>query len=242
MKWLLILSVFNPLGLIQMSEDFKSEQLRYPRVRKAYQEKEAALVKLLREKDIEINDFNLFIRCFKQEQLVEVWVKAKDSTDFIHFKNYNFCSSSGDLGPKRKEGDGQIPEGFYTIDRFNPYSNFYLSLGVNYHNKSDRVLGDQQSPGGEIFIHGDCVTIGCIPITDNLIKELYVLAVEAKNGGQSRIPVHIFPFKFAASWQDGEHLSQRTFWTNLKQGYDYFDLKKQIPEIQIDNKGKYLFR
>ena len=122
-----------------------------------------------------------------------MWIKEKGKEEFTLLHTYAFCSTSGTLGPKRKEGDLQIPEGIYHINHFNPVSNFYLSLGVNYPNASDNILSDKQHPGGSIYIHGNCVTIGCIPITDEKIKELYVLAVEAKNNGQENIPIHIFP-------------------------------------------------
>src|SRR5690606_17823468 len=79
------------------------------------------------------------------------------------------------------------------INHFNPVSNFYLSLGVSYPNASDRILSDRAAPGGAIYVHGNCVTLGCIPITDDKIKELYVMAVEAKNNGQQKIPIHIYP-------------------------------------------------
>ena len=97
-------------------------------------------------------------------------------------------------GPKRREGDLQIPEGFYYIDRFNPKSNFYLSLGINYPNQSDRVLGKRGNLGGDIHSYTAAgVTIGCVPITDEYIKEVYWLAVQAKSNGHAKIPVHIFP-------------------------------------------------
>src|SRR5690606_11025729 len=103
----------------------------------------------------------------------------KNGEKFTLVKTYPVCSSSGLPGPKRKKGDRQTPEGFYHIDRFNPQSAFHLSLGINYPNSSDKILG-HSDPGGDIFIHGSCVTIGCVPLTDDLIKEVYVLAVEAK--------------------------------------------------------------
>ncbi len=94
-------------------------------------------------------------------------------------------------------GDYQVPEGFYYINEFNPRSLYHLSLGLNYPNASDRMLCDMSQPGGDIYIHGSCVTTGCIPITDGQIEELYVLAAHAKDMGQDFIPVHIFPVNFS---------------------------------------------
>src|SRR5690606_26788584 len=115
---------------------------------------------------------------------------------FQHFKTYKVCALAGTLGPKRMEGDYQVPEGFYYINEFNPRSVYHLSLGLNYPNASDRYLSDAIQPGGDIYIHGSCVTTGCIPITDSQIEELYALATYAKNAGQDFIPVHIFPVRF----------------------------------------------
>jgi len=83
--------------------------------------------------------------------------------------------------------------GFYDLDWFNPQSNFYLSLHINYPNAADRILGSHQNPGGDIFLHGNCVSIGCIPITDDGIKEVYWLAVLVQNEGERHMPIHIFP-------------------------------------------------
>jgi len=81
-------------------------------------------------------------------------------------KNYPICATSGLLSPKRRFGDEQVPEGF------NPQSNFQLSLHVSYPNAADRISGSKQNLG-DIFLDGNCVTIGCIPITDDEIKEVY---------------------------------------------------------------------
>ncbi len=144
------------------------------------------------------------------------------------------------------QGDGQVPEGFYYIDRFNPYSNFYLSLGINYPNALDKKNAINSNPGGDIFIHGNCVTIGCIPITDDNIKELYLLAIEAKEHGQSKIPVHIFPAKFSeTNWKNLQNKNKQksfliSFWTDMKPAYDYFETHKKVPSVKISSSGKYL--
>lgn len=178
---------------------FKTEQLRHARVRKAYQEKEALLRDLFRERNLVYPPKRIFIRIFKSELDLEVWTLCERDSTFHLVNNYPVCGLSGSLGPKRRQGDLQVPEGFYHIDRFNPVSNFHLSLGINYPNESDVILGESANLGGDIFIHGGCATIGCIPMTDEWIKEIYVLAVEARNNGQPRVPVHIFPMRPATT-------------------------------------------
>src|SRR5207244_11578237 len=95
--------------------------------------------------------------------------------------------------PKRRFGDEQVPEGFYELDWFNPQSNFYLSLHINYPNASDRILSSRQNPGGDIFLHGNCASIGCIPVTDDGIKAVYWLAVLVHNQNQQHLPIEFYP-------------------------------------------------
>ncbi|HAD82265.1 TPA: hypothetical protein DCG35_07315 [Candidatus Edwardsbacteria bacterium] len=225
---------------------FKQRQLQYPRVRAAFVEKEPLLKAKFSEKELAYPPANIFLRIFKNEKQVEVWV-GSGQNGYQLAEIYDICSSSGGLGPKRARGDRQVPEGFYHISHFNPASSFHLSLGLSYPNRSDRILKKGSDPGGSIYIHGDCVTIGCIPITDDRIKELYVLAVEARAAGQARIPVHVFPARldslnFAALQReyagDGALIG---FWENLKTGYDRFQSSGRVPKVTIDNKGKYLF-
>ena len=230
------------------SRTFKEDQLRYERVRTAVKQNESNLKKLFADQGLKYPPVQIFIRVFKQEKIVELWAFSKKDDKFRKVTSYPICSSSGKLGPKRRSGDFQVPEGFYHVNRFNPASRFYLSLGINYPNASDRILGVTGKLGGDIFIHGNCVTIGCVPITDDLIKELYLAAVEAKSNGQRNIPVHIFP----ARLNDGgmkklrEIYSERSelisFWESLKPAYDFFENNRNIPGIQVNNKGAYEVR
>ena len=229
------------------SGTFKENQKKEGRVKKAYANKEESLKKLVKSKGLDYASLQIYIRAFKFEKELEVWGKDKNTSKFKLIKTYNFCKSSGDLGPKRKSGDGQIPEGFYHIDRFNPWSNFHLSLGVNYPNKSDKKKSPHKDLGGDIFLHGNCVTIGCIPLTDDKIEELYVLAVEAKDNGQSKIPVHIFPIKLSKTGMiylrtfTGASEKLKKFWKNLEQGYTLFESNRKIPSVSVAENGDYKF-
>lgn len=224
------------------AQSFLDEQLRYPRVRDARDEVDESLRQAFEEKELTYPPTDVFIRAFKSEQEMEVWVEENEG--WALFKTYPICRLSGRLGPKRKEGDGQIPEGFYRLTTFNPASSFHLSMQVNYPNASDRKLSDPDQPGGLIFIHGACVTIGCIPITDPWIKELYWLAVLARSNGGG-LPVHIFPFRMSdpqMAWArrfygPNELLIQ--FWEQLQDGYEVFESTKQLPVITVDSEGRY---
>ncbi|MEN7551744.1 L,D-transpeptidase family protein [Rapidithrix thailandica] len=226
---------------------FKTEQLKYSRVRTAYLEKENRVKSLLKNKGLDSKHLEIFIRAFKSEKCLELWGKNKTDEKFQLITSYDFCTTSGNLGPKRQEGDLQIPEGFYHINQFNPWSKFYLSLGINYPNASDKILGVQQRLGNHIFIHGNCITIGCIPVTDDKIKELYLFAVEAKNNGQHKIPVHIFPARLNEQKLQAlrERYSTRqtltSFWQNLKDGFDHFENTHTLPKVTVAQNGSYMF-
>jgi murein L,D-transpeptidase YafK len=223
--------LFPIIALIMFpnQKDFKKDQLRYPRVRVAYEDKEESMLKLLENQGIERSTLSVYLRAFKSEKEIELWGRDEASRSFKLIRTYEVCAISGKIGPKRKQGDLQIPEGFYHIDRFNPYSNYYLSLGINYPNNSDRILGTYSNLGGDIFIHGNCVTIGCLPITDEQIKELYIFCVEARSNDQEKIPVTIFPSRL----EDAEFEKLKNtyandkdklgLWEDLKKGYDIFN-------------------
>jgi len=119
----------------------------------------------------------------KEKQILEVWSKATEKDEFILRKTYPYTSFSGVLGPKLKEGDRQIPEGVYSIEGLNPNSKFHLSIKVGYPNDLDKKLAleeNRESLGGDIFIHGKASTIGCIPIGDSNIEELFYLVATVK--------------------------------------------------------------
>jgi TonB family protein len=208
---------------------------------------EDSLVKQFKEKGLEWPAKYLYIRSFKYDSQLEVWVKGEKNEAFKLFKTYKVCAMAGTLGPKRMEGDYQVPEGFYYINEFNPRSIYHLSLGLNYPNASDRFLSDAIQPGGDIYIHGSCVTTGCIPITNSQIEELYLLASYAKAHGQDFIPVHIFPVKFDNK-RSSEYLNRyvRDFAdyaalaSSLKEVYYYFEKYKNLPVIMVNGRGSYV--
>ncbi len=232
-EWKAILILFF---FLSCGKNNNSEYNTMTRVEAAYHENYDALKKELNVRGIGVENINLFLRAFKKEEILEVWAKNHTGNIFIKIKEYAFCATSGTLGPKRKEGDKQIPEGFYHIDRFNPKSKFYLSLGLNYPNASDLMLSDQKKPGSDIFIHGGCATVGCIPITDKKIKELYVLTSEAIKWGQKEIPVHIFPFKMTEEkvQKYGKKYPQhKSFWQQIRPAFLFFEKNKKLGSFPI---------
>ena len=242
----LFIIIICTIGNTIMAQNFKAEQLKKSRVKQAYNNTTVQLDLKLDQFGLKRENIELFLRGVKYEKKLEVWIKHRDSIPYKLFKVYDFCVLSGNLGPKTAQGDLQVPEGFYHIDRFNAWSTFHLSLGINYPNLADKKLNGAGNLGGDIFIHGDCVSIGCIPITNTCIEELYVLAMEAKNNGQTKLPVHVFPFKMTKKNMDTALLfisdeALKSFWENLKQGFFWFEEKRNLPEVKVSPNGNYLY-
>ena len=189
----------------------------------------------------------VYIRSFKYDARLEVWVKNSIKEQYKLFKTYKVCMQSGTMGPKRLQGDYQVPEGFYYINEFNPNSNYHMALGLNYPNASDKILSDSLRPGGDIYIHGSCVSVGCIPVTDQQIEEIYVITSYAKNNGEEFIPVHVFPIKYNQK-KSLEYLktsaknnpSLEKFALQLKTVFDRFEETKQLPVFMVNKKGEYV--
>ncbi len=190
----------------------------------------------------------IFVRWLKQEASLELWARNA-AEPFRLVAKWPILASSGKPGPKRREGDYQVPEGFYEIDRFNPESLFHLSLGLNYPNASDRVLSDPKQPGSDIFIHGKDGSVGCAPIGDDGIEELYLAAVDARTAGQARIQVHIFPARMdGPQWEAfvAPYRSDRPelvrFWESLRPGYEAFEHSRQLADVKVVGEGRYHIR
>lgn len=190
-----------------------------------------------------VKNSRFFLRVFKHEKKLELWVL--NNSHYKFYKEYSICALSGTVGPKRKYGDLQVPEGFYYINRFNPKSKYKYSLGLNYPNESDRILGFKGNLGGSIFIHGSCLSVGCIAIGDLNIGELYQILSEEKTITQ----VHVFPIDYSnrKSVYYLENLMKKRselidFEKNIYEGYSYFEDKLILPKISVSPQGKYIFQ
>jgi len=247
MKMVIAVTTLLTLASLTMESDFIKQQKNYERVKVAFAEKGEQVKNKLKSASIDEQQLNIIIVAYKQEQQLLIYAKNKTDNKYKQLVSYPICANSGVLGPKRKQGDMQVPEGFYHINVFNPVSNFYLSLGINYPNAADKRKTKAADPGGAIFIHGSCVTIGCLPMTDDKIKEIYLYALKAKQSGQNQIPVYIFPCKMTA-----ENMKQLTsihkenptllnFWQNIQAGYTKFEAEHVELKVKVDEKGDYKF-
>lgn len=178
----------------------------------------------------------VYIRIFKEERALELWVKGDDS--FALFRSYDICNHSGGLGPKLKEGDRQSPEGFYLVGKgaLNPNSSYHLSFNLGFPNAYDRSQG---RTGSFLMVHGACASIGCYAMTDAGIEEIYVLVEAALNIGQEAVPVHAFPFRMTEA-RMAQEVGNRWygFWRDLKAGHDAFEVRRIPPDIRVSD-GRY---
>jgi murein L,D-transpeptidase YafK len=248
-RTILILAFFGLMFSTGRGQSFLQQQMQSPVFRDAIEQKDSVLKKQFEAKGLAYPAHYIYLRSFKYDSRLEVWVKNNPTDTFTLFKAYRICALSGTMGPKRREGDRQVPEGFYYINEFNPRSTYHLALGLNYPNFSDRAHGDRSNPGSGIYIHGSCVTVGCIPLTNPQIDEVYILAAHARDLGQDYIPVHIFPIQFdnktSISYLNkasrSDDVSQQ-FWLDLKEAYDDFNRTHQLPLILFDGKGNYVVK
>jgi murein L,D-transpeptidase YafK len=180
----------------------------------------------------------VMIRIFKKESQFELWLQKNGR--FEHFETYAICAWSGKLGPKRREGDLQTPEGFYHVDvgqlrlRGRNARSFY----INYPNALEKTLG---RTGSAIMVHGHCQSIGCYAMTDPAAEEIYALVERALFQGQVQIEVQAFPFRMTDANMAAHASSEwHSYWQNLKTGYDLFEATR-LPPIASACGGKYVF-
>jgi len=184
-------------------------------------------------------DDPILIRAYKKESELEVWKRGSNGK-YALLKTYPICRWSGQLGPKTREGDRQVPEGFYTVTpaQMNPNSNYYLSFDTGYPNAFDRSLGRN---GGDIMVHGSCSSRGCFAMTDQNIAEIYAIAREAFASGQRAVQFQSYPFRMTPQNLAKHRLDPNiAFWKNLKEGSDTFEVTKDEVPVAVANR-RYQF-
>jgi len=229
------------------ADSYEVQQKSFPRVRDAFRDQEADWRARFRDSLAAWPPREVYLRAYKAEGELELWAASDkgDEMPLVRVHTFPICAASGDLGLKRRSGDGQVPEGFYRINRFNPHSSYLLSLGLDYPNAWDkaRASQDKLSAGGDIFIHGSCVTIGCLPLGDAAIQGLYLVAVKAKSAGQRTIHIAVSPCRFGEAAcearlkdlkadPDTKHVHQA-----LRVAEIAFGVSRRRPEVNVTRKG-----
>ena len=174
----------------------------------------------------------------KEEKSMELWALHKKK--WVHVHDFAIRGASGHMGPKLREGDKQVPEGFYKITMLNPNSRYHLSLKINYPNKFDRKharIEKRHKPGGQIFIHGTSYSIGCLAVGNPASEDIFVLAEKI---GIKNIDVIIAPYDFRRykakrraldpEWVDG-------LYAKLHKRMLVFDKKKSAKKSTSPQRG-----
>lgn len=224
------LALTSPVG----AGTFLTRQLRAPRVTAALKAQATPLRQAFEDARADWPPRALFLTGYKHEGVLEVWAGAADGPQLVPVWTLPICARSGRLGPKRREGDGQIPEGLYRINRFNPRSAFHLSLGLDYPTDVDRTRAGDAPPGSDIFIHGGCASIGCLAIEDGPMERLYLATVMARDRGQRVLNVHLFPCRFGTpecearlSEEEGVAPDTVALWGHLRAVHSSFEANQR---------------
>ncbi|AGF78881.1 hypothetical protein UWK_02341 [Desulfocapsa sulfexigens DSM 10523] len=235
---LLVLTLLISL-IVLAAQGFATESMipSSDKSQNAYRRVAPTLIRTMQKKGLSLGD-PVFIRIFKQEKTLEVWIRQ--GLTYTLFKSYSICHHSGDIGPKIREGDKQSPEGFYTVgaDQLNPNSSYHLSFNLGFPNEYDR---SHNRTGSLLMIHGRCSSAGCFAMTNFRMDEIYAIVESAIIAGQSQVPVHIFPFKMTPKKMAAHRNSKWiAFWENIKEGYDYFEGHHAPPVVVVQDK-RYQF-
>ena len=220
---------FVVAGALALTGCYGDEGYQIPT--RAMKELSPEMLALLDQKNMP-KDSPILVRVFKEESELEVW-KEDTTGRYMLLKVYPICRWSGELGPKKVQGDRQAPEGFYSITPglMNPNSNYYLAINVGFPNAYDKA---NNYSGAFLMIHGDCSSAGCYAMTDEQIGEIYSLARESFLGGQKEFQIQAYPFRLtAANLARHRNNPNMPFWKMIKEGNDHFEVTHLEPKVDV---------
>lgn len=168
----------------------------------------------------------LLLLGLKTEKVLEIY--GNDENGKLHYVcTYPILGTSGVLGPKLKEGDKQMPEGFYKIREFEPNSSYHVALRVDYPGEFDKARGKddgRENLGSDIMIHGNNCSVGCLAMGDPASEDLFVLVHDV---GIPNTELIMSPYDFRKPLPEGVVLPSEPAWLAPL----YEDLKKRILQI-----------
>ncbi|MBC8126114.1 MAG: murein L,D-transpeptidase [Gloeobacteraceae cyanobacterium ES-bin-144] len=233
----ILISIFPCMMELASAQNDSSVQSSAKRVKAAADRVIPELTAALAQLDLHFGD-PVFIRAFKEEQQLELWIRRRDTGKFSLFRTWPIAALSGETGPKIAEGDGQVPEGFYHVppSAMKPDSTFHLAFNIGFPNAYDKTHG---RTGSFIMIHGNRVSIGCLAMTNAKIEEIFTLCDAAHRAGQKFFRVHIYPFRMTDARMALETNNPHSaFWRNLREVYDEFEKTHVPPEVIVVD-GRY---
>jgi murein L,D-transpeptidase YafK len=225
----------------------RAAQADIPRLTRIRARVMGAIEDLFSDRGVTYPPRRVFLRAFKHERQLELWAASHRDDPLTLVETHPVCAASGVLGPKRRQGDLQVPEGVYAIHRYNAWSNYHLALRVNYPNASDRVRGFRWNLGGAIMVHGECASIGCIAIRNRPIERVFIPVLDGSRAGRQQPPIHIFPTRFDEpdAWSRLEDAAGGDeallgFWRELEPIHAAFADAKHVPRVEIHARtGRY---
>ncbi len=200
-KWLIrflliaVFGVFLLVGTVFAAEYFSDKKTVKERIAEFGDEARNRMKPYFEQAKVTYPPKQLTFIGLKEEKTLELWV-VTGTGKRIFIRDYPILAASGVAGPKLREGDRQVPEGFYGIESLNPNSRYHVSLRVSYPNDEDRKHGKEENRerlGGDIMIHGKSASIGCLAMGDPAAEELFTLAADI---GQKHVTVIIVPCDF----------------------------------------------
>lgn len=197
------------------------------------------VTKLFADAGVKFPAIEMLYRVFKKEWKLEVWANDEKGSPLKPIATYGICAISGVLGPKHKEGDRQVPEGFYTLNYITTQTAYHLAMYVNYPNPWDKRQSPV-SPGSDILVHGSCASIGCVSMGDETIEELYTMA-SPLYGNHRKIQMHVYPARdMKAVIADPEFADNVSFWKMIEPTLDKFNEDHLMPTVTFDGGGRYV--
>ena len=186
---------------------FVDYQKSFVKVADVFRRKEDSLRRQFESKGLQWPAKYVYIRSFKYDSQLEVWVKNSVKESFKLFKTYKICAMAGSLGPKRMQGDYQVPEIFIISINYlvapMPIARIKLS------NASDRCWATL-SLGGDIYIHGSCVPGVPSPSTTIRLKTMLLQVM------QGRLGRNIFGSYFPIQFNNPEASLSRSFYADVQ--------------------------
>ena len=213
------------------------------------------------------------LRIFKQERELEIWAKNYGQKQLRLVRTLPICAMDFAPGPKAAEGDGKTPEGFYHPEFSYQSSNWWMwmDLGdvdargkvgkgssfkmcIEYPNALDRrrtrAAGFRET-GGQICMHGNCVSLGCASFKNRDFLPVFAFARHHDAKRYGRLQLHVFPFRFdrvsvedrtraAKDWPHAESFGAEKllgFWKNLEEGFDAFNADPNPLRLRLGDEG-----
>jgi murein L,D-transpeptidase YafK len=174
----------------------------------------------------------IYLRLIKDQKRLEVWVKGRQQA-FVRLRSYRICGSSAILGPRRRGGQPQQPEGFYLLSAasLRPNNVAYLGLDIGWPNVFDRAQG---WTGSTSLLQAGCASEPHFGLTDQDLEEVYTLIHGALSNGQTAIALHIFPFDMnGLRMLTARRSPNAAFWDQLQPAWRAFERTKKPPQVRV---------